>query len=175
MQAFFSILVICLFLLGSYNMQPLINGITTSVRTIPVKHGSSRLDSITNAMIICWLTRTHFLLLLKRALGNHNCIIVSNGANHILLTPSPIPILIRAHQHFVFLKWENSLINWNDSLPPCMGSFFLSSRPLLFQNQVPDNVEVNCLSEDGQLQVVPRYINYISSPPEINIRDFYSV
>jgi len=38
--------------------------------------------------------------------------------------------------------------------------------------RVPDNVEVNCMSEDAQLQVVPRYILY--NRDEIYIKDFYS-
>jgi len=40
--------------------------------------------------------------------------------------------------------------------------------------RVPDAVEVNCMSEDAQLQVVPRYIKYDSRTPKVYIEDFYS-
>lgn len=39
--------------------------------------------------------------------------------------------------------------------------------------RVPDAVEVNCMSEDAQLQVVPRYIKY-DRTPQVYINDFYS-
>ena len=39
---------------------------------------------------------------------------------------------------------------------------------------MPDAVEVNCMSEDAQLQVVPRYIKYDSRTPKVYIEDFYS-
>ena len=57
-------------------------------------------------------------------------------------------------------------------------SFFLSvflSFPSSSSSssQVPKAVEVNCMSEDAQLQVVPRYIKY-DKTPQIYINDFYS-
>jgi len=40
--------------------------------------------------------------------------------------------------------------------------------------RVPNAVETNCMSEDAQFQVVPRFINYQSRPAQIHIDDFYS-
>lgn len=72
-----------------------------------------------------------------------------------------------------------------DKVKTCSASQLQISKHSLFDSRygggkfegngrrVPDNVEVNCMSEDAQFQVVSRYINY-DLTPQIYINDFYS-